>query len=717
MNQITSKLRCSRLWKWRSPRAKGLVACSIHLPSLITTTTLICFNFSSTWFSSVGAPNQNSQFNALQFAAKVHEIVIVASLSVVAVSCVQHELCRRQGLALGGVLTAFQITNILSLFSPALWRKCFTNGYTSYRIQFGLFITILTILSAIVGPSSAILMLPSVDSWDLPIPLTWDDGTVKDARIFLSGNDSLIWPSNITTSNFLPPECIFTDASTSLQDHCASAGLPILLTTPWKGALSGDGYSQREVMWNFSMTGNASVRLGNGPPNFNIYNRALQGIAAEPLPQSMDPHILTQSTFSSMNNAMISIYSKALSSARRHGEMEWSEIVSWRFSLQNGSRTLAPQTFVTCHTEPLLLDASTNAVLAGQDLIFPLRGAVNWSMSATPLTDKWNSTKEQISMWVESPELYNRPSISFALIGRTEQPMQYYNYSANMSPYVLVAPEIVTCSVYASWHPVDMTLRPGTPFRVSSAAIDNGPEYYKAPKNQRDYFKFSTLDWVNNMTEPGTRDIYLKTSWADLAFPPEITVEKIVSSFEKHLSWDRKLATQSALSFLITDALSRFDSSAEVVLARQIPTANDGFVSDTLMHDISTLDMSNLTEIRITRDRYGYSYSSSGTTRRLAIGVMFIHIAVALIHTTLVVWHGWWCPGLQSLSDFFVLAVESPNPESSPTNNSQVDFATDKHKCNIQVREIGDEKLEMKISGRSDTLYSSSGNKQPVGEP
>lgn len=489
MNQITRRLRCSRLWK--SPRTKGLAACSIHLPSLITTTTLIYFNFSSTWFSSVGAPNQNAQFNALQFAAKVHEIVIIASLSVVAVSCVQHELCRRQGLALGGVLTAFQITNILTLFSPALWKRCFTQGYTAYRIQFGLFITIITVLSAIVGPSSAILMLPSVDSWDLSIPLTWDGGTIKDASIFLSGNDSTIWPSAITTSNFLPPECIFTDASTALQNHCASAGLPIFLTTPWQGSLSGDGYTQSEVMWNFSMTGNASVQHSDGPPDVHIYNRAVQGIVPQREAQSMDSPILTQSTFSTINNAMISIFSKARFSAWHQGEMEWSENVAWRFSLQSGSRTLAPQTFVICHTEPLLLNASTNTVLIGQDLIFPLRGAVNWSMSATPLTDKWNSTKEQVSMWVEPPDLYaDTPSISFALIGRTGELRQYFNYSDNMSSYVIAAPEIVTCSVYASWHPVDMTLSPGTPFGISSAAIDNGPEYYQVPKNQPTNLKF-----------------------------------------------------------------------------------------------------------------------------------------------------------------------------------------------------------------------------------
>ncbi|KAH7310308.1 hypothetical protein BKA65DRAFT_165449 [Rhexocercosporidium sp. MPI-PUGE-AT-0058] len=701
MERLARRLHYPRLWK--SPRAKALAACSIHVPSLITTTTLIYFNFSSTWFSSVGTSDQNAQFNALQFAAKVHEIIIIASLSAVAVSFVQRELCRRQGLAFGGVLAAFQITNVLSLFRPSLWRTSLATGRTSYRIQFGLFITILTILSAIVGPSSAILMLPSVGSWDLGVPLTWNQGTIKHASIFLYGNESTIWPSTITTSNFLPPECILANTSTILPDHCASAGLPILLTRPWQGSLASNGYGPIGVMWNFSMSGNVSVKLGyaDDPPELYTYNRAVQGV----VPQDMDSRILTQSTFSSMNAAMISTYVKAGYSQLWRPKVEWKENVAWRFAFQNRSRTLAPQTFVLCRTEPLLID-SNNTIPAGKVLTFPLRGAENWSMSASSLTDRWNSTAEQVSIWVEPPSLYNNtPSISFASIGRTYQQMQHSNETSPSSNTTITS-EIVTCSVYASWHPVDFTLRSGTPFRISSSVLDDVSQRYENWQPESLQQDFSLSYWLNNVTEPGARDINLHTSWANLALPPELTVEKIASTFGLGLPQSRQPSIGAALSFLITDALSRFDSSGEVIIARQDPIGNANYIP---MYDISTLNISDLTEISIMRDRYGYSYSTSGTTRRLAIGVMLIHIAVALIHTALVVWRGWWCPGLQSLTEFFVLAVES-----SPANTSQPDFATEKYKYNIQVREVGDEKLELKIDCRSEILNYSDDNGRGV---
>ena len=453
MKQLFRQLQPSKLWK--SDKAKCLAACLVHLPSLITTIALIFLNFSFKWYSDADIPNQNAQLNALQFASKIHEIIIIASLSVVAVSCVQHELCRRDGLAIGGVLAAFQISNILSLFDPALWK---TTGFPPRRILFGLSITLFTLLGAVVGPSSAILMLPSVGSWDLNVQLTWFQGGIKDTTcgMFMTGNESALWPSSITTSNFLPPQCQSLNATTALQDHCPAAGLPVLLARPWMGSSYGDGFGTGQIFWNFSMSGNASVPLNDSPyPNSYQYNRGVQGA----LTLTDGYAMLTQSTASSMDSAMISVFAKARWSKpyqfeRRRNpyqhEWQWKENVDWRFSLKNGTRTLAPQSFVLCRSEPLLLDPSTNLTRQGQSLVFPLRGDQNWSVDATSLTNKWNSTFPLVSGWLQPPDLHNNtPSIWFASIGSTKTVRRYYNYTS-YEFYTTSAPEIVTCSIYAS---------------------------------------------------------------------------------------------------------------------------------------------------------------------------------------------------------------------------------------------------------------------------
>ena len=262
---------------------------------------------------------------------------------------------------------------------------------------------------------------------------------------------------------------------------------------------------------------------------------------------------------------------------------------------------------------------------------------------------------------------------------------------------------------------MDVSLRPGTPFRLSSSSVDGGSEYYKS----RGSFFSQGLDtdaplwsWAHdNLTEPGLREIFLEVDWANLALPPELTVERLIANFRQKLqvrgeNFDptlsiQELSTRAAISFLITDALARFGSTAEVIIATENPPEADpdtvGYVS---MQKASTLDLPNLTPIRVTRDRYGYSYSTSGTTRRLAIAVMFIYISIALTHTVLVVRYKWWYPGLQSLSDFFVLAVNSSRPEPLGDCSSQVELISKKRDYNIQVREVGDEELEMEIRGK-----------------
>ncbi|PVH71704.1 hypothetical protein DL98DRAFT_520913 [Cadophora sp. DSE1049] len=257
-----------------------------------------------------------------------------------------------------------------------------------------------------------------------------------------------------------------------------------------------------------------------------------------------------------------------------------------------------------------------------------------------------------------------------------------------------------------------MTLEPGTPFRISSSAIDDGPAYYKTEGVNPD---FPVEDWfMRNLTEPRVRDIQINADWANLALPPEFTVEKVISAFGHNISGPRETDVRPALSFIVTDALARFGASTEVVIASLNPPRPSQIDAEYhFMQDSSTLDLSNLTPIRVTRDRYGYNYSTSGTTRRLAIAVMFIHISIALTYTILVVWYRWWCPGLQSLSDFFVLAVNSSMPESPGDTCSQLELSSKKHEYNIQVREVGDEKLEMEIRGKYGTeSYTSDDNER-----
>lgn len=144
--------------------------CSIHIPPISISVTLPVLNISTIYYEDPGAKHQNLQFNGLQFAAKLHEILVAASLSAVAINYIQYKLLHVSGggLSLGGVLAGFQITNLSSVCSPGLWSKSLTKGFRVRRLLFALIVIILMIMVAVVGPSSAILILPAIDGGRFP---------------------------------------------------------------------------------------------------------------------------------------------------------------------------------------------------------------------------------------------------------------------------------------------------------------------------------------------------------------------------------------------------------------------------------------------------------------------------------------------------------------------------------------------------------------------
>lgn len=55
--------------------------CYLHLIPILISTFLLVLNFENVFYQPSGARNQNLDFDALQFAAKLHEILITESLS------------------------------------------------------------------------------------------------------------------------------------------------------------------------------------------------------------------------------------------------------------------------------------------------------------------------------------------------------------------------------------------------------------------------------------------------------------------------------------------------------------------------------------------------------------------------------------------------------------------------------------------------------------
>ena len=120
------------------------------------------------------------------------ELLIVASLGTIIAKILRHQLLfGREGLPLGLLTTEKEFTKANYLLSPEF--RFGLAGFVSYRkrLMLGLLILTSTLLSLFAGPSTALLLIPTLrDNWP-----------AGGASFWLVGDDESLWPSNLIGSS------------------------------------------------------------------------------------------------------------------------------------------------------------------------------------------------------------------------------------------------------------------------------------------------------------------------------------------------------------------------------------------------------------------------------------------------------------------------------------------------------------------------------------
>jgi hypothetical protein len=130
----------------------------LHAIPFIGATTLLAFYWTKYWIG-----RETVALTALQFVAKLHEILMQASLVEILVYIIRsHALKGYVPLgALWGAAQASQISYLWSLDFLAVLGS--SNLKAWRRVAFGLTVSTLLVMITIVGPSSAVLMIPRPD--------------------------------------------------------------------------------------------------------------------------------------------------------------------------------------------------------------------------------------------------------------------------------------------------------------------------------------------------------------------------------------------------------------------------------------------------------------------------------------------------------------------------------------------------------------------------
>lgn len=183
----------------------------IHLVPLLCCIFLIWLDRAQIfWF----ADNRPTTFNALQLAAKLLELFILASISAMILHHARRHLIDDTGLPYGLLSAAYQATNIMLLFEPSLWASSLSHRKT---LRLGFLMLIVALYSVLVGPSCAIMMIPNPDFY--PHPRAFSNET---ARLLFFRPEDDFEASSAHTKDYIYPTNLFGNATFNAT-YCAES--------------------------------------------------------------------------------------------------------------------------------------------------------------------------------------------------------------------------------------------------------------------------------------------------------------------------------------------------------------------------------------------------------------------------------------------------------------------------------------------------------------
>lgn len=195
--------------------------------------------------------------NAFQFAAKVHESLMIASLVDILLHNTRYRLVSlhddaSSGVPLGLVTSPFRLLDITYLWSRDFSAVCLhLNGRHRLIDAITIFAHIfLFVLAAILGPSSAVVMLPRLGEWELARTVDAPYyGEREMYQVYIGAALTEIFPQRITR-DFIPQSCDYSNLSVSQNYACPRLGLIDIARGMYPPEYSG--YPESPQSWNLS---------------------------------------------------------------------------------------------------------------------------------------------------------------------------------------------------------------------------------------------------------------------------------------------------------------------------------------------------------------------------------------------------------------------------------------------------------------------------------
>lgn len=161
---------------YRKSRTIALLRAAIHIFPTSVALWEISLNLNTYY---VGATIRSQAY--YQFAAKVHEMSAQASLAAIVFSYVRYEMSLGQGLPFGALFSGLQLSQPSYLWSMEHWGSICSKYIPLKRRAVMIAVISFSIaLTATVGPSSAILLIPRLGYWPAGSTNIWINTTLEE---------------------------------------------------------------------------------------------------------------------------------------------------------------------------------------------------------------------------------------------------------------------------------------------------------------------------------------------------------------------------------------------------------------------------------------------------------------------------------------------------------------------------------------------------------
>jgi hypothetical protein len=566
----------------------------------------------------------------------------------------------KDGLPLAAVTPAYQLGQIRFIFRRAFWTDMFGHG----RISLGILITLAVFIINISGPSAAIAVLPKAGWWPVPESMVYAGSGYNTVGSFYITNSTPIWPGEVSAS-YLPENEPNGDCLSSwaiIEESCPAAGyLPV---------------AEALVNPNFQFNGLWNVLLSNLDTS-----RSLTSVG----PAYFDSAF--NQTRWSLTSSISQIMATSLSNYDNNDD--YNQTLGFY-----GPPLLKPLVQVECAVGEVV----SSTLVFPHDYI-PLPGANSNETWAVDTNLGWDSaivdhTSNVHFLWASLQHNNSRPSLLAAFnINNTHNSFNYTDSSG--VPHKGDNQTAFTCSIDARWAPVKMWMLPGMDFdyRIHESSpfdLAGSLDFLWSP------------DQILNLQQ-----IQIDPAWAaslNVEIPNSshtLTMEQVVrlSANMNVDAWSNGTTdglldlVAAGVGMMVTDGLARLSWSDQLVA---LVSDNDGYylqnwgtnasldatrMSPNISSDWLNLDFASY--------RQGWSYSLTGVTIKLALGVLLLHLAIAVIHTVIVVGsrEAWSTKSWRTMGELLVLAVNSDRSDKLQNTCAGIESSSTWRK-KLKIREI-----------------------------